>query len=518
MNEVTSALRLPSACFQALAGRVEGRPAVSWRELTLKDSVALYLSLYSEEIDSRATQFWDVLNTCSPEEAAVHLELTDAVICFASTDEIWLARGGSATFPLYWRRDASGLSLTTRLPVDTGVFSKSGLVAAAAAACLRSSYEPNGFVETPLRGWFRVRRAAFMRFREGILAKEHVIIAPDTAIPESRASVAEEIRRAFQRYYGAQACVRTSLLELSGGFDSTLAAAAVPRHEMQGVSVAFPFYEFRFESSVQQAVAEALSIPRFEMDGTELFPYTVSEIPPRFDEPSVFVTGIRHAERIARYAAQMGTERIYMGHGGDQCFASDLTARETLVSNAPSKGPFTRAAWGAVKRAINDIRCSPFTDRRAGTFVYDARQDVWVKETFGPTIRTPFSDLSVFRSALAWSRYCSALGMAPDKSILVDALPGLLPPAVVNRKGKVAYDGVWMRAYKQHANHITGVFDRTAAVLEHIGVSPSWLIKRVGALSAWRDFSDREVLALYAISVWLESWNFVRPRDVEWDE
>jgi asparagine synthetase B (glutamine-hydrolysing) len=518
MNEGDMALRFLAVCLTTPAGRVETRPSVSWRERTLKYGVALYLSLYADEIDARAARFWDVLETRSPEEAAVDLELTDAVISFAAADEIWLARGAAATFPLYWQKEAHSVFFTTRLPIDTGIFSRSGLVAAAAAACLHSSYEPNGFVETPLSEWYRVRRAAFMRFRDGVPKMERVIVAPDTATPISRYSVAEEIRAAFECYRETQEHVRISLLELSGGFDSTLAAAATPPHAMRGVSVAFPFYEFRFESGVQQAVAEALSIPRVEIDGTDLFPYTPSEIPPRFDEPSVFVTGIRHSEMIARHAAELGAERIYMGHGGDQCFASDLTAREALVSNPPSKGPFTRAAWRNVKQAMEDIRSSPFTDRRAGTFVYDARQDVWVKETFGLTIRTPFSDLRIFRSAQAWSRYCAAQGLQPDKSILVEALPSLLPPSVVNRKGKVAYDGVWMRAYKQQAEHISGLFDRTSAVLEHIGVSPGWLINRVRALSAWRDCSDREVLALYAISVWLESWGIARPDDVQWGE
>jgi hypothetical protein len=207
-----------------------------------------------------------------------------------------------------------------------------------------------------------------------------------------------------------------------------------------------------------------------------------------------------------------------MGHGGDQCFATDLTAREALVANPPSKGPFTRAAWRVVNRAMHDIRSSPFTDRRAATFVYEARQDVWVKEMFGPTIRTPFSDLQIFRSAEAWSRYCVAQGVQPNKSILLEALPELLPRAVVNRKGKVAYDGVWARAYRQEADRISGVFERTAAVLEHIGVSPGWLIGRVRALADWRDCSDREVLAFYAISVWLESWNLLHPGDVAWVE
>jgi hypothetical protein len=281
-----AALKPTANRFQDVSGLLDIRPAVTWRDHALKDSVALYLSLYDDEIDFRAARFWEVLKTHSPEKAVVHLELTDAVLCFGPTGDIWLARGGAATFPLYWRSDGHKVFFATRLPVDSGaVFSKSGLVSAAAATCLHSSYEPNGFVETPLNEWCRVRRAAFMRFRDGAPAKEQVIVAPDTAAPESRASIAERIRTAFEGYREMQACVRKSLLEVSGGFDSTLAAAAAPRHEMRGVSVAFPFYEFRFESGVQQAVAEALAIPRGKSTAPSFFPIRPAKHRPASTNP-----------------------------------------------------------------------------------------------------------------------------------------------------------------------------------------------------------------------------------------
>ena len=503
--------------FETAAGRLEIRSSVASREHAIDGGTALYLSLYEDEIGLRAEAFWERLKALGPEAAACHLELTDAVICFADGDGGWATRGGAAAFPLYRQRTDDRMVFATGLPIAAGEdFSRAGLVAAAAAACLHGSYEPNGFVETPLARWSRVRRAAFLRFSGGEVVCERLLQPPAIQTAGCREEVAAQVRAAFERYGASQNAVSRSLLELSGGYDSTLAAAAAPRHAMSGASVWFPYYEFRFERGVQSAVAEALAVDRVEFDGTELYPYTPSDIPSRFDEPSVFVTGIRHSETIARHAAELGAERIFMGHGGDQCFATDLTAREELVANPLSRGPFTRTAWRAVGHALSASERSAFTARSTGTFICDARQDVWVKETFGPTVRTPFSDLAVFHAALAWSRHCAGHGRGPDKSILAEALPELLPEAVVTRKGKVAYDGVWARAYRQQADHIAAVFDRTSAVLETIGVSPAWLIERVRALADWRDVSDREVLAVYAIATWLDSWDIARPGDVSW--
>jgi asparagine synthetase B (glutamine-hydrolysing) len=307
--------------------------------------------------------------------------------------------------------------------------------------------------------------------------------------------------------------VSSSVLELSGGYDSTLAGAAArsPSHAMRGISVEFPYYEFRFEAPVQQAVAAALGIPRTVLDGTDLFPYAPWDRPPRFDEPSVFVTGIRHAERVAAFAQAQGAARIYVGHGGDQLFSTDL-GRVEPIAHVPSRLAFPRET----RRAIARTRQPQWRRRSTGCFVYDARPDVWVKETFGATIRTPFSDLALFRAAQLWSRWCAARQRQPDKTILARAEADLLPPAVTRRKGKVAYDGVWMRAYAVHAEHIGRTLERAATILEHLGLSPAWLLRRARCLAEWGPVSDREVLAAYAVAAWLVSWGLERVSDVGW--
>lgn len=507
------------------------RRSVAFRERSLEDGVVFYLCLFDDEIDDRFNWLLAprggphgaaLVNCTSIETAAPFLELTDAIIICGREGKVVVMRGGSCTFSLFWHRSTKGMHVSTALPIFEGAtFSKAGLVSAAAVVCLHSSYEPNACADTPLREWRRVRRGCITTFDQGSLIEESIIVdrSDNANLILSQDAVAERIRTAFMEYGHSQRRVTSSVLELSGGFDSTLAAAAAltPHNTMRGVSVEFPYYEFRFEADVQQAVGVALGISRTVFDGVQMFPYAPWERPPRFDEPAVFVTGIRHAELVASFAAAHQASRIYMGHGGDQLFCTDLTVAEATVTNPPTRAPFSRDAWRAVSSAIKDIRLPKWRDRLTATFVYDARQDVWIKETFGATIRTPFTDLAVFRAAQTWSRWCTSRNIRPDKTILIDALGNLLPDGVTQRKGKVAYDGVWMRGYAAHGDHIAETFERTADVLSHIGISPAWLLRRTHDLAAWRPVSDREILAAYAISVWLLSWGLERASDVAWE-
>lgn len=492
------------------------RSAVACREQPLRAGHGFYLSLYDDEIDSRASIFWQRLQAADAQWAHAPLELTDAAL-FVSGGDVVVVRGASATFPLYWCNDNGRITITTALPVlEDEPLSAKGLVASVAAAALHGSYEPNAFVETPLARWHRVRRASWLRFRDAHCVGEGILQPTWQPKCDSRDAVALSVRSALDAYAGSQSAINRSLLEVSGGFDSTLAAAIRRRDEMRGVSVVFPFYEFRFEEEVQRATADFLGITREKVDGLDLLPYSPIELPLRFDEPSVFVTGMRHVERIARIGAACGAQRLFTGHGGDQVFSTDLLSREPVVLQPPRRGPFSAAAWRVVSRAIAAVSGSPWGQRQLGTFVYDARPDVWTKETFGLTLRTPFTDRGLFESALDWSHWCRQHQVRPDKSILADAAADLLPDAILTRRGKVAYDGVWMRAYLRNANHIDEAFARVEDTFSYIGIDTKWLRRRCAALAAWQPCSDREVLALYAVATWLHAWGLCRPRERTW--
>ncbi len=506
---------------------VDIRRSVAVRERVMDGLSLVYLSLFDDEIDARFDRVLEHADRAREQRrtsgcdgirsAAPHVELTDVLIVNGPRGECAVVRGGSCTIPLFWSRAGSQIRLSTVLPLlESSTFSRAGLASAMAAVCHHGSYEPNAWTATPLSGWRRVRRGAITFFDLTCGTHREEAVEQGAAGPTSpqEDDVVECVRVAFAAYGRSQAGVASSIVELSGGYDSTLAAAAArsPVHVMRGISVEFPYYEFRFEAPVQRAVAAAMGIPRAVLDGTELFPFAPWQHPPRFDEPAVFVTGIRHAERVAGFATAHDATRIYVGHGGDQLFNTDLDGLEPMAAS-PSRAPFTRGAWRAVRQAQEPA----WRRRSTGCFVYDARQDVWVKETFGPTLRTPFSDNAVFRAALSWSRLCATQGRRPDKTILARALGDLLPDAVTGRKGKVAYDGVWMRAYATHGAHIGNMLERVAGPLEHIGANPAWLLERTRLLADWAPVSNREVLAAYAVAAWLVSWGIERVSDVAWE-
>lgn len=515
----------PLARVDAGALRLALRPAVACRETSWASRPAFYLSIYDDEIDERAEAWSAALRRLAasgptdPVALGSCLEPTDAVITLAADGKIVAARGGCCTFPLYWRRSDPQIEISTSLPIGPRpMLCATGLVKAAAAVNLCSSYEPNAWCETPLAGWRRLRRGVVTALAIDAPVRETPVLHRGSGDIDA-AAVTRNVRAALDAYGATQRRVDSSIVELSGGFDSTLAAAAAlrPGHRMHGVSTTFDYYEFRFEEAVQQAVARALGLTRTVIDGEAAFPYTPAMRPVRLDEPSVFVTGIRQAERFGELAAERGATRIYNGIGGDQLFSTDLTELETFAPRRPARGPFSHAAWRTMRRAADEIRvAAALRDRRAATFVYDARIDVWVKETFGAVQRSPFTDLAVFRAAEAWSRYCRARGGRPDKRVLADAAGDWLPDEVVNRRGKVAYDGVWMRAYAANLEPIATAFERVAGVLWRIGLSPAWLVRRAEALAAWRPVSDREVLAAYAIAVWLAAWGIERETDAVW--
>jgi Asparagine synthase len=504
------------------------RPAVALRERSLPGATLFYLCLYDDEIDERFEHFRRAGSFDSGTAAHAllaaggYLELTDAVIVHCPRQMTAVLRGGSCTVPLFWRPDPAGVGLSTFLPVGAGpTLSRSGLVSSLASACMHGSYEPNAFTGTPLHGWSRARRGAVTVFEHGRFASESPVIPGAALIAADAASnldvIAEQVRAAFDAYRRSQSGVTSAMVELSGGFDSTLAAAAARGADcdLQGISVQFPYYEFRFEEAAQLAVAADLDVPRSVLDGTNLLPFSAPDVPARFDEPTVFVTGIRHAEQVARHAAAHGATTLYVGHGGDQLFSTDLTVAEE-IPYAPTRAPFSREAWRTVRQALAHLHAPCWRQRRAAYFVYDARQDVWAKENFGVTIRTPFSDLALFLAARRWSQWSQSQGARPDKTILIRAVGELLPTAVTERRGKVAYNGVWARSYKASGDHIAATISQSAQVLEHIGLSPGWLLRHAQLLAQGKGGAQRDILAAYSLASWLLSWEIERVSDAGW--
>src|SRR5690606_30353904 len=159
----------PLETVDAGALRLLLRPAVRACELPCADGALFYLSLYDGELDGRIERLLDharaTLGAARSRPPAVadmrmlagDVEPTDALIGCAANGEVAVARGGCCTFPLYWHRSGPRIEVSTALPISARPrLSVDGLVKAAAAVNLCSSYEPNAWCETPLAAWRRL--------------------------------------------------------------------------------------------------------------------------------------------------------------------------------------------------------------------------------------------------------------------------------------------------------------------------------------------------------------------------
>jgi asparagine synthetase B (glutamine-hydrolysing) len=507
--------------------RLTFRDAVAARRIPVIDGQLWYLSLFEKEIDERVDRLERMLSAATPtlaptiETLADGLELTDTLLAQAGDGTLFVARGGCSNFPLYRSTQSATLRLSTHLPLaQMPCLSRTGLVASLSAALLGGTYAPNASLATPVSGWLRLRRGFVTTLQpDGEATRERPIeIAPLTHDGDADPAFLEtSLRAAFDDFTALQARVRRSILELSGGIDSTLAGATAlgKGQQMLGLSVEFPYYEFRFEREAQQAVARCLQIERRALDGTSLFPYAPVAESSRFDEPTLFTTGVAHAAAVARQAAEHGAEVIYMGHGGDSVFCNNLDLPEDVPGRV-ERDAFTSDGWQRLGQVLGPLQGELWRRRTSGCFVQDAQQDVWVREAFGVTVRTPFTDRAVFRCGRSWSRACAVAGQKPDKTILMRAFADLLPAAVSGRRGKVPYDGVWQRAYARHGDHIAGTLDCSASLLREVGLSPRWLVNRVRTLAAGNPLSGRDVMAAYVLATWLQSWDYARLNDVRW--
>jgi hypothetical protein len=508
------------------------RDAVAVRRVAEREQTLFYLSVFDDEIDLRLEEFlafgpgtsWNELTLAT---IALRLEPTDAVVIACAHGQVLVARGGNCNFPLYWTKVAGSILVSTVLPVDRDRrLSLAGLIACVAVVSMTYQNEPNLALRAPLSGWFRCRRGAVSSLAPdaGCVSERLIDLAESRGTELGRDHLIEAIRSAFDKFGRRQQGSVRALVELSGGFDSTLAAIAARTHgiELIGVSVHFPYYEFRFEESIQQAAAKSLSISRARLDGTALFPYAPPDWWPRLDEPATCVIALKRDLAVARLASSEGIDRVLVGQGGDQLFSEDML--EPLPAPTPlARGAFAKSAWREVELARDLMQSnSSFLRRSTLTYLYDARLDVAMKEAFGTITRSPFTDLEMVCCGLSWARLSARLGVHQGKKILADAFASELPDAVAGRRGKVCWDGVCARAYALHGNSIINEIELARGPLEHIGLDVRWLVRRIAQLASWQRTTfgrdDREVFAVYGLATWLRSWGVERVSDCSWSD
>jgi asparagine synthetase B (glutamine-hydrolysing) len=509
--------------------RLEVRFAVAARRMELDGDVAFYLSLFGDEIDIRIDALTKqseptAIGTDDPDQVALNVEPTDALVVARRDGSVVVARGGACNFPLYWSRSGDSIAVNTSLRVEEdSVLSREGLLDSVAVVGYTYRNEPNVMLRAPIAGWHRLRRGCVSRLAPDGSLTESLIDHARSVTSIGRDALIAAIRSSLDDFGARQRRMRSkSVIELSGGIDSTVAAIGARTHgvDLCGVSVSFPFYEFRYEEGIQASVADELQVRRSVVDGTTVFSYAPPTQWPRLDEPATLIMALKRDQTMAQVANAEGVDRVYVGEGGDELFAENMLEAMSSVVSLP-RALFSTHAWDTIEQTRSGLLAQPMLRQRSLlTFIYDARLDVTMKETYGTTTRSPFTDLAMARCGLQWATLTKQLGERHSKRILLEAFADEMPDAVSTRRGKVSWDGVFARAYAAHADTIQSSFERNQRVLEHLGIDVAWLTRRVRELSRWErtkyGSDDGAVFALYALATWLQSCGIQQPSDHQW--
>lgn len=498
------------------------RAAVACRTVDIAGIAYHYLSLNDHEIDGRAAAFVARMTVGGVAAAALRtigfcLEPADAVIA-AGLDQIVCWKGGACGIPLFWSRGKSGVFLATHLPhpSETGL-SRVGLMGSFATVTASLQNDPNLVLHSPVAGWKRVRRGAATRWSRFGTGPDNDEVAIDFALMELPASrfrhyegIVEELRVQMQRFGEAQVGNGNGIVELSGGMDSTLAAWSVLRQggSLSGVSISFPFYEFRFEDAIQIETARALGLERIAVDGRDLYAYAPCATRLPLDEPAVLSMISRREQSFARIARERGAHTVYVGEGGDQLLSEHLF-EPMSIDDQLDTGALQPQVRAVFREVLRDMHAAPpdYLKRSTLAFSYDARLAPAVKEVWGVTTRTPFTDLGMVLCGIAYARWCVEHGFNEGKKIVAEAFSDVLPGAIMRRRGKVSWEGVYARTYQAHEDALGTEFESCQDTLEKIGFDVGWLMRRVRALGRLEitDYgrADREVMSAYALASWL---------------
>lgn len=507
------------------------RSRIAWRRFTLDGYVYCYLSLFDREVDRRVEAYVRRIRERRLLPGDMHalgfcLEPTDAVI-MASRDNAIGWKGGACAIPLYWRHLAERIVVTTKLPApSTSGLSRYGLIASFAVVGTVLQNDQNLILQSPIDGWTKVRRGAATNWRfggAGASFAETPVDFDSTPLPENLLSyrgIVEELRNQMERFGESQKNAGPTVFELSGGIDSTLTALSArrPGERLLGISISFPFYEFRFEDGIQIETAFALDAERIAIDGRNLYAYAPHAPRLSLDEPAIICLIARREEAVANIACDAGASTILVGEGGDQLLSEHLL-QPMQISDQIDHEVMRVDSRPSLHCVLRNMHAAPaeYLNRSTLNFSYDSRLAPAIKARWGVMPRTPFTDLGMTICGIAYAKWCAEHGFNPGKKVIVDAFADVLPEAIRQRRGKVTWEGVYARTYVAHADGLSAEFESCRQALEEIGFDVRWLLRRVQALGSLeaseygRD--DREVMSAYAIAYWLNEKGIHRRSD-----
>ena len=365
---------------------------------------------------------------------------------------------------------------------------------------------------------------------------------------------AERVRREAIHFIPAQVRQQGQLLlELSGGLDSSIIAAALKAGNVPFMSVNFvtrtPEGD---ERRYARAVAAATSHRHFEIEETET-PLDLGLPEQRRLRPGLSTVVAPLHRQFAAHGEEAGAETFMTGAGGDNVFCFLTTAAPVLdawralgpsaalgttlrdVSELCGCTSWTTARF-ALRKAVRDVRGSPCWRRDCDFLLPGAAPDAperhpWLDhprdalpgkrehvaallriqhvidpETrlsglpfVHPLIAQPLVELCLRIPTWLWVRG------GRNRAVARHAFRGLLPDDVLDRRSKGRLEGMCVRAYLRHRPQIAELL--LGGFLRQIGLlDPDMLESYLELTGPPADVRYFRIFDLVSAELWLRSW------------
>ncbi|WP_340105453.1 asparagine synthase-related protein [Rhodohalobacter sp. 8-1] len=350
-----------------------------------------------------------------------------------------------------------------------------------------------------------------------ILHDDVAFVTKEEASAELRKLIDQTVARAVDDSlsYGHRVA-----FEVSGGIDSTIATSrgllALSKRGMEdkafGVSITYPYYEFRREDRFISDVYADHGMRRISLDGRKLLPFAGVKRTPVHNIPNLAVVGAAQHTAVVDAAAKHGASLLFNGLGGDTLFGMGPTGQYRFHEAPRRPEWFTRRGWKIVthhwKQLIDYFDSGERSSKRqffTGAHIDDGWADTIIAQPRGVRRQCLFTNPDIIPlAARLWSQRPNG---ASYKSVLREVFAKDLPQSIRRRRHKIAYDGLYVRGYRSALPDLEKLISRSEDALSEAGIKTPHFLEAVHEIARGDLTDDRLVSSVLACLLWMEKKN-----------
>ena len=434
------------------------------------------------------------------------------------TGDVEIIRGGQAAKGAFWSSDDGRVQLATRIADLPQAKLRPDALAFYMAQMAQGAVEQRISTDTLFKGVSKAPAAGRTVISRPGGGFSVTPFAPAAEIEPglSEEVLAQRLKEALLDTARALVSEHESIaVEASGGVDSTLMAALARRvlpanTPIRAISLLYPFYEFRRERQFIDIAVATYDGEHVCFDGSACLSFADLELDQPLSEPSLVLAGLAQHRVILSAVARPGA-LLLNGNGGDSLFALGplrqlrykVEARRLDWMSAAFHASFS----GHLGVFRNYFEQTPEHDHAAFLSGGDL-DDRWIEREIAPAYGVTrshlflHSDILPLVSAL-WTREPEP---PTGKWILARHFGDLVPEAILHRPGKVAYDGLYARAFRAARPALEGIVTAHGDHLAAVGIDVGRLLTHVDRVAKGSTEGDLELAAVLTYLIWLQGW------------